>query len=218
VDDAGAVLEEECAVVIAVVSEGFYYQLHAQPTWQAICFLYQRTSLRGFLAENSIVMPAKANVMIAAFDLTDLHIGHGQTGSVMGFDHSPLDTYKEGWCSYSFPYKLGGYRKQLRSMPTKVLSFDYSVNTSSIPETSITCPFTTTGPYDCLAIWIDYDLIDDIRIDCWEGDNFPPYLKTFVRFFPQRGFVRKPMEETFTVNCSFEWGDSDIRLDFTAGV
>ena len=66
--------------IAALVSECFYYQLHALPTWQAISFLYKRTELQNKLEKNALILPGRAYVMAAAIELTDLSGTYGKAG------------------------------------------------------------------------------------------------------------------------------------------
>ena len=56
----------------ALVSDCYYYQLHALPTWQAISFHYERTALSPFLDQNAIIVPSAAALMILPVELPDL--------------------------------------------------------------------------------------------------------------------------------------------------
>jgi hypothetical protein len=71
----------ECVKIAALVSECFYYQLHALPTWQALSFLYKRTELDGQLQDNALVLPSGAFIMAAAVELTDLAGTYGKAGT-----------------------------------------------------------------------------------------------------------------------------------------
>ena len=71
----------ECVKIAALVSECFYYQLHALPTWQALSFLYKRSELDGQLEDNALVLPSGAFIMAAAVELTDLAGTYGKAGT-----------------------------------------------------------------------------------------------------------------------------------------
>lgn len=196
--------------VDALLSEVFCYQLHAQPTWQAVRFMYQVSATRAHLDSSSIVVPSAAHVMVAAFRLDDLGVSHGDVSSAEGFTHSVFDAYKEAWHEYSFPYKLGGYGKQLRSRPTSVLTLDYCEPAQTLSATK-DIPFTTAdGEVDCVAIWVDYDLYAGERLENLRDGDFPPYLKIFVRFFPMR--TRVTRRSVLRVDAAFTFGDSDVTV------
>jgi hypothetical protein len=201
--------------ISALISECYYYQLHAQPTWQCLSFLYQRLSMNALLADNVIIVPSRARVMAAAFMLEDLHVGHGQVGIVDGFNHSPLDYFKDGWASYSFPYKLGTYRKRLLSTPMCILSLDYEASEQlSISPVTTSCPLITDGICDCIAIWVDYDLLPGCSLSAWDGSDFPPWLKVFVRFLPERRLIDQSSSMRLEIQAGFEYGASDIDIAF----
>lgn len=71
---------DECVKIAALISECFYYQLHALPTWQALSFLYRRTELDRQLEDNALVLPSGAFIMAAAVELTDLAGTYGKAG------------------------------------------------------------------------------------------------------------------------------------------
>ena len=68
-----------------LMSEGFYYQMHIQPTWSANSFYYKRIELDPFLRicgnpSDSVIAPFKAKVMISAFSSEQLAKCHGTVG------------------------------------------------------------------------------------------------------------------------------------------
>ena len=67
--------------ICVLMSECFYYQLHALPTWQAISFLYKRTELNDYLEDNALILPGGARVMAAAIELVDLSGTYGKAGT-----------------------------------------------------------------------------------------------------------------------------------------
>ena len=67
-------------MIAALISECFYYQLHALPTWQALSFLYKRTELESKLEPKALVLPGGAFIMAAAVELTDLAGTYGIAG------------------------------------------------------------------------------------------------------------------------------------------
>ena len=136
---------------------------------------------------------------------------------VLGFDHTPFDDYKEGWQKYNFPYKLGGYRKTLLTDPTALLTLDYThPNKQSIAQTTLTVPFIKTGLLDCVAFWVDYQLDAVSDLFGWDKnqENFPSYLKTFVRFLPERTAVTEGTSTMLVLTASFDYGQSDFFFDF----
>ena len=80
--------DEACGCITtlsALICECFYFQLHAQPTWQAIRFLYTRVSFSSCISSKTIIIPSQARLMAAAFELKDFHIGHGNIGRCIVF-------------------------------------------------------------------------------------------------------------------------------------
>lgn len=75
--------------VVAVVSECYYYQLHALPIWQALSFLFQVQAMRmrGLLHPDCRVLPGRAIVRAVALELPQLKNCHGLAGMyVLYFD------------------------------------------------------------------------------------------------------------------------------------
>lgn len=68
--------------VVAVLSECYYYQLHALPIWQSLSFYYQVQSLRrrGLLHADCKVLPGRAVVRAIALELPQLKNCHGLAG------------------------------------------------------------------------------------------------------------------------------------------
>ena len=170
-----------CRIVYALVSECFNYQLMALPVWSALQFYYERISLNDFLMESAIICPSKGYVMAAAFELKSLHISHGNAGVVNGFDHSPLDERQSNWHQNLFPFNLGKYEKRLLTKPIIIAELDYIIPNITIPN--ITTEFLEEGRVDCVAIWVDYNLLDDNRIQNWNGNDFELHYKSNIKFF-----------------------------------
>lgn len=61
----------------ALISDCYYYQLHALPTWQAISFHYERTALSSFLHPEAIIVPRAAVLMVLPLELPDLRGCYG---------------------------------------------------------------------------------------------------------------------------------------------
>lgn len=75
-----SVVPPQSVMIAALISECFYYQLHALPTWQALSFLYKRTELNSMLEQYALVLPGGAFIMAAAVELTDLAGTYGKAG------------------------------------------------------------------------------------------------------------------------------------------
>ena len=79
-NDEESIVPPQSVMIAALISECFYYQLHALPTWQALSFLYKRTELNSKLEPNALVLPGGAFIMAAAVELTDLAGTYGKAG------------------------------------------------------------------------------------------------------------------------------------------
>ena len=66
--------------VVAVFSELFFYQLHAQPVRAALSHMYACESIRTRVG-SAVFVPRKAFVMGAVFELANLYVSHhGKAG------------------------------------------------------------------------------------------------------------------------------------------
>jgi len=64
-------------VIVALLSECFHFQISEMPTWQAVKHLYTCRSLAPALHPLAVLAPSHAQVMVAAIELTNLHVSHG---------------------------------------------------------------------------------------------------------------------------------------------
>lgn len=211
--------------VLAVISECFYYQLHSNPMMSALSFLYSLRQIYeknqiSILKHNILVCPVRAHIMIAPFELLDLHVSHGQAGMVSGFDHTPLDIVQNNWHENLFPYKLGIYRKKILAEPICIGTIHYNLLSSGDYSKLVNYHdnaqgfITTTGILHCMAIWVDYDVTDTINIKYWNGNNFPSYLKTPIKFSQVPTVVDHDTHKV-DIKSFFQFGDSEIKFDFS---
>ena len=245
-DDDGDIDNDEsihCETKLqAIICEPFWYQLHALPTWQAMSFAYKCHSLstRHALSidDNVWILPRRAWIMAAAFELTDLTGSFGDVGTVSGFDHSALDDRQANWHTHMFPFKLHSYRKRMLTKPQAIAMLDYTSMTplESLPSTSFTLPFVSDGRCDCVVLWSDFDctpgllggtspgmndeLDSHLILRQWNqqtdsnGDfDFPSHLKTSVKFFSKPVVVTKELA-TVIATVAFQKGESDFIYDF----
>ena len=226
----------------AIICEPFWYQLHALPTWQAMSFHYKCLSLSTTHAlsvdDNVWILPRRAWIMAAAFELTDLTGSFGAVGNVSGFDHSALDDRQENWHTHMFPFKLNSYRKRLLTKPQAIATLDYTsmIPLGSPPSSSFTLPFVTDGLCDCVVLWSDFDctpgllgrtspeMNDEMEshliLRQWnqqtdsDGDfDFPSHLKTSVKFFSKPLVVKKEVASVIAT-VDFQEGESDFTYSF----
>jgi hypothetical protein len=150
----------------------------------------------------------------------------------------PLDERQEKWHNNMFPYKLGTFKKRLLSKPFSIRELDYTQNISpykiiSQVETNI----ILSGRCDCIAIWVDYDLIQSdheylstqeneqkyksnsskecpVSIKHWDNEtnDFPVHLKHNLKFFPTP--INVTNETTIVASTSFSGGDTDFEFEF----
>ena len=135
-----------------------------------------------------------------------------------GFDHSHLDSIQNTWNENLFPYKLGVYRKKLLAQPVCVGTIHYDLISLGEFEKLVNYQNTqisisSTGKFHCVAIWVDYDITDEIQIKYWDGNNFPPYLKTLLKFNQNPIDVVDNIHK-INVQSSFQFGDSEFQFNF----
>ena len=117
-----------------------------------------------------------------------------------------------------FHFKLGSYNKTLLTAPVVLTSLDYS-QTVLPSRSSGTMPVTVPGQCHCVAIWVDYQLFEDSydqQIRTWDNDEFVPYEKVSVQFFPVADSV-EPGRHFIHYSCEFDVGESDFRFRFGIG-
>lgn len=103
-----------------------------------------------------------------------------------------------GWDEHWFPYKLGMYGKILLAPPVCVTRLDYqSLIDTGAADAMTNLKFLSTrmtvsrkGKCHCVAVWVDYEVSPGNEITHWtddsagdSGGNFPPHLKTNLKFF-----------------------------------
>lgn len=215
--------------IAAVISECFSYQMAASPVMTALSFFYclHDISVRNRSCPNPTLLrvaPLRARVMTAGFQLDELRVSHGEAGIVSGFNHSSLDEIQESWEENWFPYKLGNYRKRILTEPLCVATIDYGLLTVAGDDgngDAVLCSpphqrlhVISPGQLDCMALWVEYEAAESIRVETWDGVNFPPYLTTPTRFFKEPLKISSP-ESCPAIFCDsrFTFGDSSIGIE-----
>lgn len=215
-------------LIKALISECFYYQLHALPAWNAISFLYQRSHYDYALDRDALIVPSKAYVMAIAIELVDLQVSHGTIGSVDAFDHSPFDRRLECWSDHLFPYKLGLYRKKFLTQPFLLYEISYASSdvSSNFGSKSDTISIIESGRCDCVAIWIDYNLTParvggtdatgekDLQLKHLNTNlhDFELHYKQNLKFFAEP--VNVAAKQQLVSTCTFQQGASDFQYSF----
>jgi hypothetical protein len=134
---------------------------------------------------------------------------------VNGFDHSPLDERQSDWHSHWFPYKMGCYKKTLLAEPVCIAVLDYASEATDeagvLLSPIVSMPATvTSGRCDCVVLWVDYVISDDNVLQFWDGSDFPPYVKTSVKFFGLP--IEVGVNSVIQCKSSFSYGDSEIEI------
>ncbi len=226
--DGGDEASNEWSIrILALISDLYQFQLSARPTWQALSFHYQRTAVGPFLPEGAPIFPGGARVMVACFELTDLHVSHGINGTVSGLDHSHLDRCQRGWQRNRLPYKLADYHKRLLCTPVALHTLNFAENAKNLPSHITRMPIVTEGRLDCLAVWVDYlsgtggtdeaylSYSSDNYPQAGIGADFPPHCKVNLLFAADHDRVQvTPSQHTVHVTSGFQLGESDIDIAF----
>jgi hypothetical protein len=137
------------------------------------------------------------------------------------------------------------YSKKLLTAPVCVVDLDYQqalFDPNMDPETQssllytncIPMPLIKSGVCHCVAMWVDYAVTPELDITYWADDandgtfNFPPYLKTNLKFFAAaskepddlKNFAPSGFGVDVTagnvINCAAEWHKDSalITLDY----
>ena len=224
----------EKSKIVALFSDCYQYQMASRQVWQALSFHYLRTSLHERLAPSATIVPATGFLIAAVFELTDLHVSHGDAGVVNGFDHSSFDVRQAGWHTHWLPYKLADYRKKLLSHPVILQKMDFTKPVRNLEHTTSVVPIIRAGRADCVAIWVDYDLTGETLFENgvhrlapgWEktylehfsstsvnpNPDFPAHLKVNIRLFQDAPTV----DESYRLKAdsAFAVGSSDFEYEF----
>lgn len=75
-EDAQPVPQKQ-PLIVALLSECFHFQISEMPTWQLTKHMYTCRALSSALHPLAVLAPCRAQIMIAAFDLMNLHVSHG---------------------------------------------------------------------------------------------------------------------------------------------
>jgi len=200
--------EQEGGVEVALImSECYYFQMQAKPTWAAMAFFYQcLEQIRGCKTSSPLVVPSAARIMLVALELCDLGISHGLAGQPCGFDHTPFDSKLTGWETHWYPYQLSGYRTRAISNPTCAAVLDYQhglVNLGGQGELII----TSDGRCDCVALFVSFDLGGGLpQIDYFDA----PYYKHNLMFVKDSPL--KVTGDALQYSAQYSAGDSDVSI------
>jgi hypothetical protein len=159
-----------------------------------------------------------------------------------------------GWQQHWFPYKLGMYRKTLLTEPVCVTRMDYqalldrhtpydAALNQALETVQTELRLVQSGVCHCAAMWVDFEVTSETSITHWVDDgssssgnscsqsgssfNFPPYLKTHVKFFAagsgddmkrfsSSAGVGRSVVGGDQISCTAEWRKDQaiIDLDF----
>ena len=215
------------APILALVSDGYYYQLHKMPTWGAIRFMYIRHSahVKSRLLPNAVISPQKARIMVAAVSVPDLWRSYGHVGEAMGFDHTCLDRVQEDWYQNWFPFQIGEYEHFFLHDPVEMITFDYVTKDKTTTSTgdslgrlkSKFCNSNSKHTFDAVVMWVEYDHNVNVSNSLHENNVNPCRLSlekpTLVRFNQKQEELTGCTHVKYS--SLFTWGDSDVQVAAT---
>ncbi|XP_016114938.1 protein arginine N-methyltransferase 7-like [Sinocyclocheilus grahami] len=213
---------------ISVLMGEPYFSTSLLP-WHSLFFWYCRTSVALLLHPNATILPRAATLYIVAVEFRDLWRIRAPCGTCEGFDVSPMDEmiqqsldYRESW--EAEPHPLWEYPCRALTKPRPVMTFDF---TQCVPEQPInsdgTVPFTGRGRCHGVALWMEYQLTEDITVSMGltkpvskEGAcEWNPHRKQGVFFFRSTREISGDGREDLTYNLTFEPHTGDIKMDFS---
>uniref|UniRef100_A0A673XXN6 Protein arginine N-methyltransferase n=1 Tax=Salmo trutta TaxID=8032 RepID=A0A673XXN6_SALTR len=197
--------------------------------WHSLYFWYCRTALVRLLTPNATILPCSATLCMVAVEFQDLWRIRAPCGTCEGFDVGPMDEMVQQSLDFresheSEPQPLWEYPCRALTQPRAVMTFDFL---QCVPEQPIRCqgslPFTRRGRCHGVALWMEYQLNDDIKVSMGltrpvseEGAcEWSLHRKQGVYFFrspwESSGDGRASVSYSFT----FEPSIGDIKMDFT---
>uniref|UniRef100_A0A8C1T832 Protein arginine N-methyltransferase n=1 Tax=Cyprinus carpio TaxID=7962 RepID=A0A8C1T832_CYPCA len=213
---------------ISVLMGEPYFSTSLLP-WHSLFFWYCRTAVAQLLHPNATILPRAATLYIVAVEFQDLWRIRAPCGTCEGFDVSPMDEmiqqsldYRESW--EAEPHPLWEYPCRALTKPQPVLTFDF---TQCVPEQPVnsdgTVPFTGRGRCHGVALWMEYQLTEDITVSLGltkpvseEGAcEWNPHRKQGVFFFRSTRETSGNGREDLAYNLTFEPHTGDIKMDFS---
>lgn len=197
--------------------------------WHSLYFWYCRTALVRLLTPNATILPCSATLCMVAVEFQDLWRIRAPCGTCEGFDVGPMDEMVQQSLDFresheAEPQPLWEYPCRALTQPRAVMTFDFL---QCVPEQPIRCqgslPFTRRGRCHGVALWMEYQLNDDIKVSMGltrpvseEGAcEWSLHRKQGVYFFrspwESSGDGRASVSYSFT----FEPSIGDIKMDFT---
>lgn len=197
--------------------------------WHSLYFWYCRTALARLLTPNATILPCSATLCMVAVEFQDLWRIRAPCGTCEGFDVGPMDEMVQQSLDFresheAEPQPLWEYPCRALTQPRAVMTFDFL---QCVPEQPIRCqgslPFTRRGRCHGVALWMEYQLNDDIKVSMGltrpvseEGAcEWSLHRKQGVYFFrspwESSGDGRASVSYSFT----FEPSIGDIKMDFT---
>ncbi|XP_043083667.1 protein arginine N-methyltransferase 7 isoform X2 [Puntigrus tetrazona] len=212
---------------ISVLMGEPYFSTSLLP-WHSLFFWYCRTAVAQLLHPNATILPRAATMYIVAVEFQDLWRIRSPCGVCEGFDVSPMDEmiqsldYRESW--EAEPHPLWEYPCRALTKPQPVMTFDF---TQCVPEQPVsgdgTVPFTGRGRCHGVALWMEYQLTEDITVSMGltkpvsqEGVcEWSPHRKQGVFFFRSTKETSGGGREDLSYNLTFEPHTGDIKMYFS---
>ncbi|TRY75974.1 hypothetical protein DNTS_010882 [Danionella cerebrum] len=197
--------------------------------WHSLFFWYCRTALAQLLLPDASILPRAARLYIVAVEFRDLWRIRAPCGTCEGFDVSPMDEmiqesldFHESW--EAEPHPLWEYPCRALTNPQPVMMFDF---TQCVPEQPISSsgslPFTGRGCCHGVALWMEYQLTDDITVSMGltkpiskQGMcEWSRHRKQAVYFFRSARETSGDGREELAYSLNFEPRSGEVKLDFS---
>ncbi|XP_030625284.1 LOW QUALITY PROTEIN: protein arginine N-methyltransferase 7 [Chanos chanos] len=197
--------------------------------WHSLFFWYCRTALAQLLQPDATVLPRSATLYAAGVEFQDLWRIRAPCGSCEGFDVTPMDEMVQKSLDFresreAEPHPLWEYPCRALTKPVPVMSFDFQ---QCVPDQPIcsqgTMPLLRRGRCHGVALWMDYQLTDDITVSMGlskpvsdEGAcEWSRHRKQGVYFFRSAWESSGDGRAAVSYDLTFEPRDGDIKMDFT---
>ncbi|KAM3870019.1 protein arginine N-methyltransferase 7 [Diretmus argenteus] len=214
---------------ISVLMGEPYFSTSLLP-WHSLSFWYCRTALAGLLQPGATVLPCSATLHMVAVEFQDLWRIRAPCGTCEGFDVTPMDEMIQRSLDFresreAEPHPLWEYPCRALTQPRAVMTFDF---TQCVPQQPVTTrgslPFTRTGLGHGVALWMEYQLTDDITVSMGltgpiseqGGCEWSRHRKQGVYFFGSPWESAGDGRSSVSYSFSFQPSSGDIKMEFTA--
>ncbi|XP_037396614.1 protein arginine N-methyltransferase 7 [Pygocentrus nattereri] len=213
---------------ISVLMGEPYFSTSLLP-WHSLFFWYCRTALARLLRPGATILPSSATLYLLGVEFQDLWRIRAPCGTCEGFDVSPMDEMVQQSLDFresreAEPHHLWEYPCRALSKAHPVMTFDFQ---QCVPEQPInsqgTLPLIGRGRCHGFALWMEYNLTDDITISMGltkpvneEGECvWSPHRKQGVYFLQTPWESSGDGHTAVSYNLTFDPSIGDVKMDFS---